>query len=119
MATTHMLRGSSGRIYPERLFEDLTFMNIAATLTVLIFLASCTSQHLHLFVHYGKMDESVESEHVQFHEGVLLIDDENIELPRGEKLGIRYSLKKDMAKYVVKVDGKVVAKKEQARPSDD
>lgn len=54
------------------------------------------------------MKESIESEHIQYTEGHLVIDEEEIELPAGKTLKINYKNANGVVSYTVKVDGNIV-----------
>ena len=68
----------------------------------------CTSYSGHFFIHSDSMKESIESEHIQYKEGHLVIDEEKIELPEGKTLKINYKSVNGVVSYTVKVDGNIV-----------
>ena len=58
------------------------------------------------------MDEAIETEHIQYQNGILFIDQENIKLPDGDKLNIKYRAVNGVVTFVVKVDGEIITKRE-------
>lgn len=92
-------------------------MKLLSLLCVLLFINGCTTQHRHVFIHLGDIDEDMISEHVQYQDGTLIIDNKTVPIPGGDKLSVRYSIKGESVSYTIKVDGKIVAQQGSADSS--
>ena len=62
--------------------------------------------------HFISMNETIADEHVQYSNGNLTIDGEEIALPSGETLNVSYRKNPKVMRYTVKVDGTTVAEVE-------
>ena len=93
-------------------------MKLLFLLSALLLFVGCTTQHREIFIHLGDIDEEINSEHVQYRDGVLMIDNQHIVIPDGERLSIRHTIKGKNISFTVKVDGKVVAKNKAAETAD-
>jgi hypothetical protein len=62
--------------------------------------------------HIISMNESIEDEHVKYKDGVLLIDNERIDIPEGDSLNISYKRNSQITRYIVRVDGELIVEAE-------
>ena len=60
------------------------------------------------------MNETINDEHVTYEFGVLRIDNQKINLPKGDRLSISYRINRGVAHYTVRVDDNLVKEAEIA-----
>ena len=86
-------------------------MRIAVALLALVIgFAGCSLDGPRQFEnHFISMNETIADEHVQYSNGSLTIDGEQIALPSGETLNVSYRKSPSVTRYTVKVDSITVA----------
>lgn len=62
--------------------------------------------------HFISTNESIDDEHVKYKDGVLLIDNERIDIPEGDSLNISYRRSSQFTRYIVRVDGELIVEAE-------
>ena len=89
--------------------------NIVLNLAFVLVLSSCALAGSREFEnHIISMHETIDDKHVKYRDGILLIDEKQIEIPEGDMLNISYRRNHEFVRYTVRVDGEVIAEAENA-----